>query len=121
MSFQYSRPNPAQRRAAHVLWEGDALASGVPITAYLPLSGAQNVRVRFKASVAGTLKAEYVRPLGARTVYAVSQPDAATIVAATEAVLDIDASLGEAEALLTFTPSDTGTVTFCDVGYGYGY
>lgn len=121
MSIPYTRPNPAQRRAAHVLWEGNALANGVPITAYIPLSGAQNARVRFKASCAGTLKAEYVRPTAARAVYAAGQPATVAVLAATETGIDVDASFGDAEALITFTPGDDGTVTYCDVGYGYTY
>ena len=121
MSNQYTRPNPAQRRAAHVLWEGNVLVNGVAITVYIPLSGAQIARVRFKASCAGVLKAEFVRPTGVRTVYALLQPDPVTVVAATEVVLDIDTTFGEAEALVTFTPGDAGTVTYADVGYGYAY
>lgn len=121
MGHDYRIPDPAKRRAAHVIWNEQAVVIAVPITEYVPLAGAQNARIYFKSDVAGVLKVEYVRPNADRAVYATGQPTAVTIVGGVENGIDVDASFGNAEILLTFTPGGNGVVNYCDVHFGYAY
>lgn len=99
------------------LYEGATCANGVALSALVKCAGASRGRVRFKASAAGSLKLEFVRPPAnnfAVDVYAAGNPAAVAIVANTENLLSTPDIYGEASCLITFTPTGAGTVTFVD-------
>lgn len=100
------------------LHSGVAVTNGNAVSALVRCAGASRGRVRFKSTGAGSLKLEFVRPGGSQrsgvTVYGAGNPDAVAVTGGTETLLTTDAIAGEAMALITFTPSANGTVTFCD-------
>lgn len=99
------------------LYEGAACVNGVPMSALLKCAGASRARARFKASAAGTLKLEFVRPPVDNftvTPYAAGNPTPVAIVANTENLLSTPDVAGEASCLVTFTPTGAGVVTLFD-------
>lgn len=101
-----------------ILKEGAVCANGVPLCAMFTIAGASRARVRFKADVGGELKLQYcrprVRPWDA-IPYTFGQPTPVTIVANTENAISTTDINGESMALVTFTPTGAGLVTFCDL------
>lgn len=98
------------------LGAGEKCAEGVAMSALVVCAGASRGRCRFKATVAGELKLEFLRPLNSNTVipYEAGNPAPVTVVANTETLLSTSDLAGEASALITFTPTGAGVVTFCD-------
>lgn len=99
------------------LADGAAVVNGVEASIIIPTGSHTGGRVRFKASVAGSLRAVPVRADPVNTEYATKPASAASplaIVANTEAVLELDQLAGEGLVKLGFTPAADGTVTYCD-------
>lgn len=107
------------RTVGGTLADGVALATGVAVSALIPLAGSSRFRIRIKASAAGTLSSAFVRPgttgFDAASLYTTGNPTDVAVVANTETKLEISEHYGEALLLLTYTPSGNGTLTFCDV------
>lgn len=94
--------------------DGAAVANGVPISIIVTLAGCIAWRHRFKASVAGTLSYEYLRPDRAGTVYTANNPANVAVVANTETKQEVTQHLGESRVKITFTPGGNGTITYSD-------
>ena len=93
--------------------------AGGAITALLPIAGALAVTLRglFAATGgtgSGTLTFAYRRPpTNVQTAYGISNPPNVAVVGGTEFIVTINPN-GESVLAVTFTPSDTGVVTFFD-------
>lgn len=94
------------------LLDGAAVVNGVASDALFQTSGAERFTLRFKASVAGTLQLAIVREDGV-TAYALPVIPSEAVVPDTELFLDLDL-YGEPFVRARFTPSNDGTVTYCD-------
>lgn len=127
-------PQPEFRQ--HRTLTGGAFAPGATITQdstireAIAFASAQNGRIRFKSSVAGTLSAKWLRPSlnpafaaqfdegvdGSAGVCATGNPLDVGVSANTEVVMEVSCA-GEAWLLLEFTEPDSGagTVTYCNV------
>lgn len=118
-------------RAAYRLVRGLAVATAFVNTTVLweviPIRGAARVKVRFKATNTGTLDLFFLGPgfdqdqasatayaslLG--TIYTTGNPTQVAIVANTEAQIFSDC-YGEGFAIVKFTGTATGAITYADV------
>jgi len=122
-------PNPAHpssgarrhRRVGGALAPAAAFLNTVAISALLALAGSARLRIRIKtATNGGELKLEFVRPGSAgdfveADLYTANNPAPVAVVAGTETMLEVADHFGEAMALLTFTPTGNGTITYCDI------
>ena len=99
---------------ARTLYEGQTVANATTYQARVNIAGASSVRVRFRASVAGTLKLTFLRPDGV-TKYASGNPTDVSVSANVETLIDTNAVYGEAWALIEFVAGGSGTVALCDV------
>ena len=110
---------------------GATIAQDSVVREAIPFTSAQNGRIRFKSSVAGTLSAAWMRPglqqrnaasfdddddLSTAAVGITGNPTDVAIAADTEGMMDVSCA-GEAWLLLSFTEPDVGagTVTYCNV------
>lgn len=111
-------PNPLDGRpygsVAGALADGAAVASGIAVSVLVATAGLARFRIRFQASVAGTLAFTFCRADTANTAYSTGNPDDVDVTADTEAVLEVETHYGEGIGRVTFTPDDDGTVTYCD-------
>lgn len=122
--FPSTNYRPA-RRLVGALKAGAALANATPAFETISVAGKSFIRVRFKATVGGTLSVHFLGPdhdeeansLG--TEYTTGNATDVTVTANTEAVIpgpgDTTACYGESFAKITFTPSGSGTINFADV------
>lgn len=121
---QTGQPYPSNTRIhrslSGVFAEAAAFLAATPISLQIPIAGDNLTRIYFKASQAGTLKFEFVRPYPSDAVYDTKAiPDAPT-------VLDVEDThdvvvKGESRLLLTFTPGATpGTITYADISHNEG-
>lgn len=116
-------PDPLDFRRARPIAEfKDGLAfsvAGGAITALIPIAGALAVTLRglFAATGgtgSGTLSFAYRRsPSNVQTAYGISNPGNVAVTGGTEFIVTINPN-GESILAVTFTPSDTGVVTFFD-------
>ena len=90
-----------------------------PITILVPIAGDNYTRIYFKASKAGTLKFQFVRPFPESAVYDTKAVVDVTTVADIEKLVDIPVE-GESQIKITFTPDATGTISYCDVCHNWG-
>jgi len=114
------------RRFIGALKAGAACVNATAISEYVAIPNKGDIRVRLKASVGGTLSLHYMGPdldieRGvAGTEYTTANPADVTVTANTEAVIDTGTGtdthpMGEGYCKVIFTPSGSGTITFCDV------
>ncbi len=99
--------------------EGATITAATPITILVPIAGDNYTRFYFKASKAGTLKFEFVRPYPESAVYDTKAVVDVTTLADTEKLVDIPVE-GESQLKITFTPADTGTITYADICHNWG-
>lgn len=117
------QPFPSNKRI-HRKLSGDfaelaAVTFGTPITIMVPIAGDNYTRLYFKATKAGTLKFEFMRPHPETDVYDTKPvPDVAT-VADTEKVVTVPIE-GEGKLKITFTIDVTGAITYADVTHNWG-
>lgn len=95
--------------------DGAALETAVPVAIVVVLAGAAAWRLRFKATVGGTLAFAYLRPNRAGTAYATSNPGDVAVLANTEVAVEVAQHFGESRLQITYTPSGNGTVTHADI------
>src|SRR5574340_202182 len=128
---------PAHRTLMGALAAGATLTNATPVSEAILTGNLRFLTVRFLASAAGTLAFAFVRSVGvstaalflgdgaagngygelnpaALTKYATGAPSSVAVTASTEAILQVTAN-GEWYGLLTYTPSASGAVTWCDV------
>ena len=91
---------------------GVAVTNAVQINAYASIAGSSRLRLRFKASVAGTLSSAFPWPDRTGGVYTALPFPNTPVVANTELVIDIATLYGEAWLLISFLPTATGTLTY---------
>lgn len=97
------------------LYEGVTFSSTAEKSAAFACAGASRLRVRFNASVAGTLAIIFMRPDGV-TRYAAGNPATVAVTSGTETLIDTDAVYGESWCIVTFTPgSGSGACTLFDI------
>ena len=113
-------PDPRDARFHRVLAE--ELAPGKTYTdttdrvATCAVAGEARFRLRFKATVAGTLKARFLRPGGAEE-YTANNPADVPVVANTEIKMDVD-HWGEGLVKFLFTPNaQPWTVSIADLSH----
>jgi hypothetical protein len=120
-----SRP---ARRLTGQLAAGAATANTAIIYEVIPVRGAARVKVRLKVTNTGTLDLLFVGPdfnqqqavdgvaFGSLTgtVYTTGNPAQVAIVANTENSISSDC-YGESYAIVKFTGSATGAISYCDV------
>lgn len=98
---------------------GAVLANGTPVTATVSLVEASDWAFYFKATAAGTLVFEYLRP-DLTTVYDTNAIADVAVSANTEVLCHPDLSTaaeiprGQGALKITFTPSGAGVVTTAD-------
>ena len=99
------------------LKDGAPIISGDTYKEYFSCAGSSRIRVRFKATKAGTLRLRFVRNDATTPFeYPTNQPADAAVVADVESVIDVTAHMGEARGYVSFTPSaGPGFITYCDV------
>jgi hypothetical protein len=130
--YPQAKCRPWTRIDSGLLAAGAALVSGTVAYKVVPILGAASLSVRFKGN-AGALDIVFLGPdfnpdqdlnnggtpiafaslVG--TKYTSGNPVQVAIVAATENIITATCH-GENYALIKFTPSENGTVTYCDVG-----
>jgi hypothetical protein len=113
------------RRLIGALKAGATCANATAIAEYVAIPNKGDVRARIKATVGGTLSMHYMGPdvdvaAGTGTEYTTGNPTDVTVTANTEAMIDTgkdtDAHpIGEGYVKVIYTPSGSGTITFCDV------
>jgi|SRR6185312_3908722 len=113
------------RRLIGALKAGAVCVASTAMSEYVAIPNKGDVRVRIKASVGGTISLHYMGPdvdvtAGTGTEYSTGNPADVTVTADTEAMVDTgkdtDAHpMGEGYVKITYTPSGSGTITFCDV------
>lgn len=99
------------------LYEGATCVDTVPMSALVKCAGASRGRARFKASVGGELKLEFVRPQANNftvTPYESGNPAPVAVTADVETLVSTSEIYGEASVLITFTPNGAGAVTLID-------
>lgn len=129
-----TRSIPASRFRTHAAFPGTAFAEGAAIAqagtiaVAVAVGSSSRCRFRFKASVAGTLSATFLRPSegnkfedglfggDAARLCESGNPDDVAVVADTEAVMEFDV-YGESWVLFQFTEENVaaGTVTHANV------
>lgn len=99
---------------------GATLVSGTPVKAIANLAGAARARIRLKTTANGSLTLAYLRPdqpreftIADALVYDAA-PSPVAVTGGTEAVMDLDL-YGEHGAVVIFTPSANGAVTWADI------
>lgn len=118
MSQPELRPRPSFRVSGD-LAVGASLSNGVVVDEIVPIAGSARLRVRFKASAAGALDVVLMGPntntdTEGGTQYSTGNPTQVAVSANTEAKIDVDL-YGESWALIKYTPSGSGTITYVDV------
>ncbi len=116
---QYPSNARIHRKIPGEFAEAAAFTAPTPITAEIPIAGDNYTRIYFKASKAGTLKFEFVRPYPSSAVYDGSAVADVVTVADTEKMVDV-AVKGESRLKITFTPDVDGAVTYGDVCHTWG-
>ena len=99
--------------------EAGVITAATPIIILIPIAGDSYSRLYFKASKAGTLEFEFVRPFPETTVYDTKAVVNVVTVADIEKVVTIPVE-GESQLQITFTPDDTGTITYADICHNWG-
>lgn len=96
------------------LHAGATCVNGVKMAALVVCAGASRGRVRFKATCAGSLALVFVHPDNAQAPveYAAGNPTPVAVTANAETLLTTPDIAGEAQCLITFTPSGAGTINF---------
>ncbi len=129
-------PQPEFRQHRTIVGDGEfipgaTIAQDSTIREAIAFTSAQNGRIRFKSSVAGTLSGKWLRPglmqrnaasfdddddLSTAAVATTGNPTDVAVAADTEALMDVSCA-GEAWLLLEFVEPDVGagTVTYCNV------
>jgi hypothetical protein len=115
-------PDPREARFHRVLPE--ELAPGKPAytdtndrSSIVPVAGEARFRLRFKATVAGTLKTRFLRP-GGTEEYTANNPGDVAVVANTETKLDVTDHYGEGLVKFIFTPnSQPWQVSIADLSH----
>lgn len=120
MATFHPRRDQMHQVVGGALAPGAAYTNGSAVRAIVQLAGAARFRVRFKGSGAGSLALAFLRPGATLTNPATAEtyntaPSPVAVTANTEAVLEVAEHFGEHGAVLTFTPSADGTVTWCDI------
>lgn len=121
---------PLHRRLQGNLAAGADLSSGTSKSEVICIAGCARVRAYVQASIAGTLKLQFVQPVASDgaidgsgaidvtkvTAYTSSKPADIPVTANTEAEIHADV-YGEAFVMVTFAYTATGsaTLTFCDM------
>lgn len=95
--------------------DGAALVANTAISQHVVLAGVARWRLRLRSTAAGTLAVRYARADAANTLYTAAQPADVAVTANTEATLAVPEHYGEGVALVTFTPSAAGNLTYCDL------
>lgn len=93
--------------------DGSALTNAQPITVIIPIAGARVLRIRILSAAGGTLSHAFLRPDGV-TPYPTNNPADVVVVGGTENKSDITCT-GEGYLKLTFTPTATAALNYCDV------
>lgn len=109
---------------------GAAIAKNAAIRVAIPITSAGKFRFRFKCTVTGTLKAEFLSPGvlagtynsfqneldGTDPVATTGNPADVTVSANTEALMEINDLAGEGYVLITFTEANVaaGVVTYAN-------
>lgn len=121
---------PFHRPFTGALAAGADLSTGTSVSEVVCVSGTARVRVHLTASIAGTLKLAFIRPIGSDgaidgnnavdatkvTAYTAGNPADIPVSAATGAEIHADC-YGESYVLVTFAYTAAGgaTITFADV------
>ena len=119
---------PVHRALGGALGVGATLVNATAAGEIVCIAYARYLTVRFKATAAGSLQLDYIRPYATEPIldspamplasyqkYTVpASPGAVAVSANTEAVLQATTN-GEFFCLLTYTPSAGGAMTYCDV------
>lgn len=104
----YRDPDPRDARFHRVLPEeltpGKSYTDTTDRSAVVAVAGEARFRLRFKATIGGTLKARFLRP-GGTEEYTANNPADVPIVADTETKLDVTDHYGEGYVKFIFTPS----------------
>ena len=95
---------------------GNAVATATDVSDTRAVAGEVRWRVRFKATVNGTLKARYLQPDGI-TEYTANNPADVPVTANVETKLDEPAHYGEGMVKIIFTPGGNGTITVADMSH----
>lgn len=96
---------------------GAVCVNAEPLSALMTCAGASRVRGRLLSTADGELKIEFVRPLvnsHAIETYAAGNPTPVAVTGDRETLITSADLAGEALALVTFTPSEAGAITFFD-------
>lgn len=111
------------RRLPAPFKEGGTITIATAISLTEPIAGDNYTRFYWKASKAGTLKFEFVRPYkspeATEDVYDTKAVPDVTTVADTEKVVTVPVE-GESRLKITFTPDATGTITYADISHNWG-
>lgn len=103
------------RPVGQTLKAGAVVPVATPVTIRLTIAGAYRWKLRGKGNHIGTLSVAYARP-GGGPAYATGNPADVAIAANTEFEMHDDAPHGEADILITWTPTAADTiVAFLDI------
>lgn len=107
------------RKLSGAFAELAAVTFGTPITIEIPIAGDNYTRLYFKATKAGTLKFEFMRPHPETAVYDTKPVPDVTTVADIEKVVTVPVE-GEGKLKITFTIDVTGAISYADVSHNWG-
>lgn len=98
------------------LKDGVALVGGTESSENIVCGGAARLRVRAKATVAGTLALRWLRSVPNKdVVYETLQPPTTPMAANAEAYIDIPVHMGEGRAQIAIIPEADGILNYCDI------
>ncbi len=104
---------------------GTAVVNGEAISWYHPLGGVLRWRLHFEGDADGTLSAQYIAAgysgldangdVDTAELLGAGNPTNVTVTGGTDTLMEEAEHYGEYAILFTFTPSENGTITRCDI------